>query len=46
MSKKEYQEKYYEPWRAIQRKIVKVGARFDVKERTLEDWNVEELPDH
>lgn len=34
---------YYEPWRAIQRKIVKIGARFDVKERTLKDWNVEEL---
>lgn len=35
--------RYYEPWRAVQRKIVKVGARFDVKERTLKDWNVEEL---
>lgn len=35
--------KYYEPWRAIQRKIVKIGARFDVKDRTLKDWNVEEL---
>lgn len=35
--------RYYEPWRAIQRKIVKIGARFDVKERTLKDWNVEEL---
>lgn len=35
--------KYYEPWRAIQRKIIKIGARFDVKERTLKDWNVEEL---
>lgn len=35
--------RYYEPWRAIQRKIVKIGARFDVKEQTLKDWNVEEL---
>lgn len=35
--------RYYEPWRAIQRKIVKIGARFDVKDRTLKDWNVEEL---
>lgn len=35
--------RYYEPWRAVQRKIVKVGARFDVKERTLKDWKVEEL---
>lgn len=35
--------RYYEPWRAIQRKIVKIGARFDVKERTLKDWTVEEL---
>lgn len=34
--------RYYEPWRAVQRKIVKIGARFDVKKRTLEDWNVEE----
>lgn len=35
--------KYYEPWRAVQRNIVKIGARFDVKDRTLKDWNVVEL---
>lgn len=35
--------RYYEPWRAIQRKIVKIGACFDVKERILKDWEVEEL---
>lgn len=35
--------RYYEPWRAVQRKIVKIGARFDVKDRTLKDWAVEEL---
>lgn len=35
--------RYYEPWLAVQRKIIKIGARFDVKNRTLEDWNVEEL---
>lgn len=35
--------RYYEPWRAVQHKIVKVGARFDVEERTLKDWTVEEL---
>lgn len=35
--------KYYEPWRPIQRKIVKIGARFDVKKRTLEDWDVVEM---
>ncbi len=35
--------RYYEPWRAVQRKIVKIGACFDVKDRTLKDWNVEEL---
>lgn len=36
-------KKYYEPWRGLQRKIVKIGAFFDVKERTLKDWIVEEL---
>ena len=36
-------KRYFEPWRAVQRKIVKIGARFDVKDRTLKDWNVEEL---
>lgn len=36
-------KRYYEPWRAIQRRIVKIGARFDVKERTLKDWNVVEM---
>lgn len=36
--------RYYEPWRAVQRKIVKIGARFDVEKKSLEDWNVVELP--
>ncbi len=36
-------KKYYEPYRTIQRRIIKIGAYFDVKERTLKDWNVEEL---
>lgn len=37
-------KKYYEPWRTIQRQIIKVGAYFDVATRTLRDWKVEELP--
>lgn len=36
-------KKYYEPYRTIQRRIIKIGAYFDVKERTLKDWEVEEL---
>lgn len=36
-------KKYYEPYRTIQRKIIKVGAYFDVAERTLKDWKVEEM---
>lgn len=35
--------RYYEPWRPVQRKIVKVGARFDVADRTLKDWHVVEM---
>lgn len=38
-------KKYYEPYRTIQRRIIKIGAYFDVKERTLKDWSVEELDD-
>ncbi|MBQ0019729.1 MAG: AAA family ATPase, partial [Bacteroidales bacterium] len=37
-------KRYYEPWRgANQRQIIKVGAYFDVAERTLKDWEVEEM---
>lgn len=36
-------KKYYEPWRAVQRRIIKVGAYFDVAERTLKDWKFEEV---
>lgn len=36
-------KKYFEPYRTVQRQIIKVGAYFDVKERTLKDWRVEEL---
>lgn len=36
-------KKYYEPWRYTQRKIVKIGACFDINNRTLKDWIVEEL---
>lgn len=38
-------KKYFEPYRTIQRHIIKIGAYFDVKERTLKDWKVEELTD-
>lgn len=37
--------RYYEPYRTVQRRIIKVGAYFDVASRTLKDWKVEELPD-
>ena len=33
--------KYYEPWRPLQRKIVKCGVFFDVTDRTLKDWKYE-----
>lgn len=36
-------KKYYEPWRAVQRRIIKVGAYFDVEERTLKYWKFEEV---
>lgn len=36
-------KRYYEPWRTIQRHIVKIGAYFDVASRTLKNWKVEEL---
>lgn len=38
-------KKYYEPYRTIQRHIIKVGAYFDVATRTLKDWQVEEIED-
>ncbi len=34
-------KKYYEPWRPLQRKIVKCGVLFDVTDRTLKDWEYE-----
>ena len=30
--------KYYEPWRTVQRQVLKCGVRFDVTDRTLKDW--------
>lgn len=35
-------KRYYEPWRREQRRIIKIGAYFDVQNRTLKDWSVEE----
>lgn len=35
--------RYYEPWRPIQRKIIKIGAYFDIENRTLKDWIAEEV---
>ena len=32
---------YFEPWRPVQRKIVKCGVLFDVHDRTLKDWKYE-----
>lgn len=38
-------KKYYEPWRATQRKIIKIGAQFDINNRTLKNWIAEEILD-
>jgi len=35
--------RYAEPWRPVQRKLIKCGVRFDVVKRTLKDWKFEEV---